>query len=80
MKVSSPVYKNDFISDVYGWQQWFNSLFQQVSVISKITQQAANPTTSQIAENEWLVVKNTTTGVLKLWANDGGTLKSVALT
>ncbi len=80
MKVAPLTNKHNFVDDVYSWQQWFVSLFNQVSTISKITRQGFDPTTSQIAENEWLVVKNTTTGVLKLWANDGGTLKSVALT
>lgn len=41
---------------------------------------AADPTTTDIAAGEWAMYKNTTSGVLKLWANDGGTLKSVTLT
>lgn len=41
---------------------------------------AANPTTSDIAAGTWRLQKNTTSGVLSVWANDGGVMKSVALT
>jgi hypothetical protein len=42
--------------------------------------QTGDPTTGQIAAGEWALYKNTTSGLLKLWANDGGSLKSVTLT
>lgn len=41
---------------------------------------AADPTTADIGDGVFQVFKNTTSGTLKLWANDGGTMKSVALT
>ena len=41
--------------------------------------QSADPTTSDIPSGRTRMVKNTTSGALKLWANDGGTLKSVTL-
>ena len=41
--------------------------------------QAANPTTAQIAAGTWAIYKNTTSSEVRLWANDGGTLKSVLL-
>lgn len=41
---------------------------------------AADPTGTDIPDGEFRVWKNTTSGVLKLWANDGGALKSVTLT
>ncbi len=41
---------------------------------------AGNPTTSDIAASTWAVYKNTSSGALSLWANDGGVMKSVALT
>jgi hypothetical protein len=41
---------------------------------------AGDPTTSDIASGQWAVYKNTTSGVVKLWANNAGTMKSVALT
>ena len=41
---------------------------------------SADPTTSDIAAGTFALVKNTTGGGVKLWFNDGGTMKSVALT
>lgn len=40
---------------------------------------AADPTTSTIGAGEWAIYKNTTSGDVKLWVNDGGTLKSVLI-
>jgi len=40
---------------------------------------SANPTTTDIASGRSRMWKNTTTGVVALWANDGGTMKSLAL-
>jgi len=42
--------------------------------------QAADPTTAQLTASRWRIYKNTTSGLVKLWVNDGGTLKSVTLT
>jgi len=39
-----------------------------------------DPTASEIAASEWAIYKNTTTGFVKLFVNDAGTLKSVLLT
>ena len=41
---------------------------------------ASDPTTSEIGASEWAIYKNTTSGDVRLWVNDGGTLKSVLLT
>lgn len=49
-------------------------------VKSKFKTLSADPTTTDIPTGYTMLVKNTTSGVLKLWANDGGTLKSVTLT
>jgi hypothetical protein len=46
------------------------------SVISK----AGLPTTSDIAAGQWAVYKDTSGGTVRLWTNDGGTMKSVTLT
>lgn len=46
------------------------------SVISSTT----DPTTATIAASQWAIYKNTTSGLVKLWVNDGGTMKSVTLT
>lgn len=41
---------------------------------------STDPTTSALSTNGmWQMWKNTTTGTLKIWANDGGTLKSMTL-
>lgn len=40
---------------------------------------SADPTTSNLVSGFYNVFKNTTTGVVKLWYNDGGTMKSVTL-
>jgi hypothetical protein len=40
---------------------------------------AANPTTTDLSAGRAGVWKNSTTGVVSLWYNDGGTMKSVAL-
>jgi hypothetical protein len=52
----------------------------RVSATMTITSSAVNPTTTDIPSNTWALYKNTSSGALKLWANDGGTLKSVTLT
>jgi len=41
---------------------------------------SSDPTTSEIGASEWALYKNTTSGDVKLWTNDGGVMKSVALT
>lgn len=40
---------------------------------------ASDPTTSNITSGAFAVWKNTGSGTVKLWVNDGGTMKSVAL-
>lgn len=36
-----------------------------------------NPTTTQVPQKQWILYKNTTTGEIRLWLNDGGVLKSI---
>jgi hypothetical protein len=40
---------------------------------------AGVPTTTDITAGKWAIYKDTSGGTLKLYANDGGTIKSVAL-
>lgn len=40
---------------------------------------SSDPTTTDITSGRFAMYKNTTLGTLKLWANDGGTLKSITL-
>jgi hypothetical protein len=56
------------------------SIDQDGAVKGKFRTQAAAPTTSDIAAGFFMLVKETTGGTLKLYANDGGTIKSVTLT
>lgn len=53
---------------------------EQHSRATTVISLAANPTAANIATQQWAIYKNTTTGQVRLWANDGGTLKSVLLT
>jgi hypothetical protein len=55
------------------------SVHGAVSRVASITEASANPTTADIAPGDGSLWKNTTSGQLRLWANDGGTLKSVLL-
>lgn len=48
--------------------------------VSQITKTKAGlPTTADISSGNWAVYKDTSGGSIKLYANDGGTIKSVAL-
>jgi hypothetical protein len=51
-----------------------------VITVIQMQSAASDPTTAQIPNTYWAIYKNTTTNAVKLWVNDGGTLKSVALT
>ena len=56
----------------------------QVNALSNIgslvmNSKSSDPTTSDIASGMSKLYKNTTTSTVKLWVNDGGTLKSVTL-
>lgn len=44
-----------------------------------LNSKASDPTTSDITAGTAKLYKNTSTSAVKLWVNDGGTLKSVAL-
>jgi hypothetical protein len=41
---------------------------------------STDPDVNDIPAGTWRVVKNSTTGIMKLWSNDGGTLKNVSIT
>lgn len=51
----------------------------QHSVATTVINKAGSPTTSDIASGTWAIYKDTSGGTVRLWANDGGTLKSVLL-
>lgn len=70
------------LQSVLGTGQYHLSATEQarVTVVTTVQSKATDPTTADITASNWALYKNTTSGTVKLWANDGGTLKSVALT
>ena len=48
--------------------------------VTGILSLAADPSTSEISASEWAIYKNTTSGDVRLWVNDAGTMKSILLT
>lgn len=52
----------------------------QLTRATSVISSASDPTTATIAASQWAIYKNTTSGLVKLWVNDGGTMKSVTLT
>jgi len=52
----------------------------RITATYQINSKAGVPTTSDITSGNWAIYKDTSGGTLKLYANDGGTIKSVALT
>lgn len=46
----------------------------------KFYAQATDPGTAGVANGSWSIWKNTTSGVVKLWLNDNGTMRSVTIT
>lgn len=59
-------------------KQWMESVRKAVNE-PPVFQSTANPTTTDITSGTWLVWKNTTSGEVRVWSNDGGVLKSVLL-
>ena len=48
-------------------------------VTQVVKTKAGAPTTSDIAAGNWAIYKDTSLGTVKVYANDGGTIKSVPL-
>jgi hypothetical protein len=69
------------LGSVLGTGQYHLSSTEQARVTATvaINSQTTDPTTAQIPAGNWALYKNTTSGALKLWANDGGTMKTVTL-
>ena len=72
---------HSFLTGVLGTGSYHLSSTEagRVTATMSINSSASDPTTSNITAGNWALYKNTTSGLLKLWANDGGTLKSVLL-
>lgn len=70
-----PPQHDDSLSPV--WNQWFLSVYNTISFFKT---KAGIPTAADIPPGGMAVYKDTSGGSLKLYANDGGTIKSVTLT
>lgn len=60
---------NQFLNII---RDWVNS--------PKFYAQTTDPGTVGVPNGTWAVWKNTTSGVVKLWVNDGGVMRSVTIT
>lgn len=49
------------------------------SISAKFNKQSSNPSSGETPLDSWRVIKNTSNGEVRLWVNDGGTMKSVLL-
>ena len=61
------------------WYQFFEILRNQVNR-PVFYAQTTDPGTTGVPSGTWSIWKNTTSGVVKLWVNDGGVMKSVTIT
>lgn len=61
------------------FQQWLELLRKQANQPT-VNRQATDPGTTGVPVGTWSVWKNTTSGLVKVWTNDGGVMKSVTLT
>ncbi|WP_396160058.1 hypothetical protein [Flavobacterium sp.] len=70
-----------FVNERSGGIFTFNAAVEVASHVTAGFQSlSADPTTLDLTAGQSRLVKNTTSGLLRLWANDGGTMKSVTLT
>jgi hypothetical protein len=69
------------LGNILGSGQYHLSSTEQARVTATvaINSKAGAPTTTDIPSGNWAIYKDTSGGTLKLYANDGGTIKSVAL-
>lgn len=70
------------LTSVLGTGAYHVSSAEAARITACITTQtkACIPTTSDIPAGMWAIYKDTSGGTIKLYANDGGTIKSVTLT
>jgi hypothetical protein len=70
-------YGSEFETEV--WKQFFEVVRRQVNQ-PVFYASTTDPGTAGVPDGTWAVWKNTTSGLVKVWANDGGVMKSVTLT
>ena len=61
------------------WTQFFQEL-RRMANQPVFYASTADPGTTNVPNGTWAVWKNTTSGIVKLWVNDGGVMKSVTIT
>lgn len=59
--------------------QWFEIVRRMLNT-PPFYAQPTDPGAAGVPDGTWGVWKNTTSGLVKVWVNDGGVLKSVTLT
>lgn len=59
--------------------EYYHLSATQQARATTIISKAGLPTTADIAAGQWAIYKDTSGGTVRLWANDGGTMKSVTL-
>lgn len=69
--------ESDFNDPV--WIQFFEIVRRQINS-PPFAISTTDPGTSGVPNGTWGMWKNTTSGIIKLWVNDGGVMKSVTLT
>lgn len=52
----------------------------RLTAFYQMNTKAGVPVAADIPASQWAIYKNTSSGAVQLWVNDGGTLKSVTLT
>lgn len=69
-----------FPPEVYSYLKGLGDVLSSTQSRMTIKTSAVAPTVADIADTDCQVWKNTTSGQLRLYANDGGVLKSIQLT
>lgn len=69
---------HNLLTGIDGDGTYHLSATEQARVAGVITK-ASDPTTADIVAGTWALYKNTTSGAVRLWTNDGGTMKSTIL-
>ena len=76
------VNKHNDLVDIQGGTtaEYFHLTQQEYDELGKFTSSTFDLSTGDLSPGEWRMHKNTATGLLYLFANDGGTIKKVQLT
>lgn len=64
----------DFVKQSPILNDWFETATGRFNMYSG----TADPTLAEVPKDQWIVYKNTTANEVRIWVNDGGTLKKTA--